>query len=130
LSAQRYKKGPVSLPGLSASYSAPTIFRASTVCKPSAVSAKLANEFENRPLHIPLTTNKRGHSMSGKAILENVRRYRTIASLCRQTAAFRPAQKWTLLGQASEWECRAMNELEAYFAIRDGGSRCDIVAAP
>jgi hypothetical protein len=30
--------------------------------------------------------------MSAKAVLENVRRYRTIASLYRQTAAFRPDQ--------------------------------------
>jgi hypothetical protein len=37
--------------------------------------------------------------MSGMAILENVRRYRTIGSPCRQTSAFRPAQKWTLLAQ-------------------------------
>jgi len=66
--------------------------------------------------------------MSGKAILENVRRYRTIASLCRQTAAFRPTQKWTLLEQANEWERRAMSELEGYFAIRDG-SRWDVAAA-
>ncbi|SDF84562.1 hypothetical protein SAMN05216337_107819 [Bradyrhizobium brasilense] len=55
--------------------------------------------------------------MSANAILENVRRYRTIASLCRQTAAFRPAQKWTLLEQAYEWERRAISELEGYFAI-------------
>ena len=54
--------------------------------------------------------------MSAVAVLENVRRYRTIASLCRQTAVFRPAQKWTLLEQAYEWERRAMTELEAYFA--------------
>ena len=67
--------------------------------------------------------------MSGNAILENVRRYRAIASLCRQTAAFRPAQKWTLLEQAYEWERRAMSELEGYFAIRDGGSREVAVAA-
>jgi hypothetical protein len=67
--------------------------------------------------------------MSGKAVLENVRRYRAIASLHRRTAAFRPAQKWTLLEQAYEWERRAMNELEAYFAIRDGGSRREIAVA-
>ena len=67
--------------------------------------------------------------MSGKAILENVRRYRTIASLCRQTAAFRPAQKCTLLEQACEWERRAITELEGYFAIRDGASRWEIAAA-
>ena len=55
--------------------------------------------------------------MSGKGVWENVRRYRTIASLYRQTAAFRPDQKWSLLEQAFEWERRAMTELEAYFGI-------------
>ncbi len=53
--------------------------------------------------------------MSGNAVLENVRRYRAIASLYRQTAAFRPVQKWSLLDQAEEWERRAVRELEAYF---------------
>jgi hypothetical protein len=56
--------------------------------------------------------------MSGMAVLENVRRYRTNASLCRQTAAFRPAQKWTLLAQAYEWERLATTELEAHFILR------------
>ena len=40
--------------------------------------------------------------MNGAAIFENVRRYRVIASLYRQTAAFCPNQKWSLLGQAKE----------------------------
>ena len=53
--------------------------------------------------------------MNGQAILENVRRYRAIASLHRQTAAFRPRQSWSLLEQAREWESRALVELEAYF---------------
>jgi hypothetical protein len=53
--------------------------------------------------------------MNGNAVLENVRRYRTIASLYRQTAAFRPLQRGSLLGQAEEWENRAVAELEAYF---------------
>jgi len=57
--------------------------------------------------------------MSGKAILENVRRYRAIASLYRQTAAFRPLQRQTLLEQAHDWEARALSELEAYFSVRD-----------
>jgi len=57
--------------------------------------------------------------MSGKAVLENVRRYRAIASLYRQTAAFRPEQKWSLLDQAEEWERLAVRELETYFTIRD-----------
>ncbi len=60
--------------------------------------------------------------MNGQAVLENVRRYRTIASLYRQTAAFRPLQSFSLLGQAREWECRAMTELEAYFGVRDSGA--------
>jgi hypothetical protein len=67
--------------------------------------------------------------MSGMAVFENVRRYRTIASLYRQTAAFRPVQKWTLLEQANEWERLAMTELEAYFSLRDRGSRWEMAAA-
>jgi len=58
-----------------------------------------------------------GH-ITGHAILENVRRYRGIASLYRQTAAFRPDQSWSLLEQAKDWEARALLELEAYFAAR------------
>ena len=57
--------------------------------------------------------------MNGNAVLENVRRYRTIASLYRQTAAFRPLQRGSLLGQAEEWEKRAVAELEAYFTGHD-----------
>ena len=67
--------------------------------------------------------------MSGKSVLENVRRYRTIASLCRQTAAFRPDQKWSLLGQAYEWERLAMTELEAYFTIPTSAFRWEMAAA-
>jgi hypothetical protein len=67
--------------------------------------------------------------MSGKAILENVRRYRTIASLYRQTAAFRPDQKCSLLEQAYEWERRAMTELEAYFTVPTSASRWEMAAA-
>jgi hypothetical protein len=67
--------------------------------------------------------------MSGMAILEKVRRYRTIASLCRQTAAFRPAQKWTLLAQAYEWERLAMTELEGSVTVRDTASLREVAAA-
>lgn len=52
---------------------------------------------------------------NGEAILENVRRYRAIASLHRQTAKFRPCQRWSLLGQAEQWESLALTELESYF---------------
>ena len=57
--------------------------------------------------------------MSGNAILENVRRYRAIASLYRQTAAFRPHQRLSLLEQARDWEERALSELEAHFCARE-----------
>jgi hypothetical protein len=60
--------------------------------------------------------------MNGKGIQENVRRYRAIASLYRQTAAFRPNQRLSLLEQAYEWESRALAELEAHFTQREGGS--------
>ncbi|OMI08596.1 hypothetical protein BSN85_17845 [Bradyrhizobium brasilense] len=53
--------------------------------------------------------------MTGLAVMENVRRYRAIASLCRQAAAFRPIQGGSLLAQAVEWEERAVAELERYF---------------
>ncbi len=57
--------------------------------------------------------------MNGEAILENVRRYRAIASLHRQTAAFRPHQRWSLLDQAEHWEHLALVQLEAYFESRE-----------
>jgi hypothetical protein len=52
---------------------------------------------------------------SKNVVLENVRRYRAIASLYRQTAAFRPHQSCSLLDHAREWECLALTELETYF---------------
>jgi hypothetical protein len=54
---------------------------------------------------------------SGEVVIENVRRYRAIASLYRQTAAFRPVQRRSLLRQAEEWEHLAVAELEAYFNV-------------
>lgn len=52
---------------------------------------------------------------SREAVLENVRRYRAIASLYRQTAAFRPLQSRSLLDHATEWENLALTALESYF---------------
>jgi hypothetical protein len=49
--------------------------------------------------------------MSNKAVLENVRRYRAIASLFRQTAAFRPSQRQSLVTEAERWEHLALSEL-------------------
>jgi hypothetical protein len=54
---------------------------------------------------------------SGEFVLENVRRYRAIASLHRQTAAFRPHQRWSLLEQAEQWERLAVAELESYLEL-------------
>ena len=54
---------------------------------------------------------------SAEIILQNVRRYRATASLYRQTAAFRPLQKWSLLEQAERWERLALSELEDYFHL-------------
>ena len=51
--------------------------------------------------------------------MENVRRYRALASLCRQQAAYRPMQSWQLLGQAERWEHLAEAELEAHFRARN-----------
>ena len=55
--------------------------------------------------------------------MENVRRYRAMASLCRQQAAYRPLQSWHLLGQAERWEHLAEAELKAHF------DACNIVNA-
>jgi hypothetical protein len=53
--------------------------------------------------------------INGEIVMENVRRYRAIASLYRQTAGFRPSQSESLLEQANEWEHLAVSELEGYF---------------
>jgi hypothetical protein len=55
-----------------------------------------------------------------KAVLENVRRHRAVASLYRQTAAFRPIQRRSLLAEAAHWEHLALSELEAYFSADPG----------
>ena len=75
--------------------------------------------------------------MNGQAVMENVRRYQAIASLYRQTAAFRPLQSRSLMAQAREWEYRAVAELEAYFEAFDrfraaasyAAGRCEMMAA-
>jgi hypothetical protein len=63
--------------------------------------------------------------MSNKAVLENVRRYRGVASLYRQTASFRPIQRHSLLAEAERWEHLALSELEAHFSAYGGAQRFD-----
>src|SRR3954447_7725965 len=78
--------------------------------------------------------------MDRQIVTENVRRYRAIASLCRQTAALRPLQKWSLLDQAEGWERLAAEE--AYLIVRNSpegdqrlqdtqraGAQCELIAA-
>jgi hypothetical protein len=60
--------------------------------------------------------------MNGEIVMENVRRYRAIASLFRQTAAFRPLQRWSLLEQAERWEQLAVAELENHLNVHNGAN--------
>lgn len=53
--------------------------------------------------------------MSEMSVLDNVRRCRAIASLYRQTAAFKPSQRYSLLDRAEEWDQVALAQLESYF---------------
>jgi hypothetical protein len=61
--------------------------------------------------------------------MENVRRYRALASLCRQQAAYRPLQNWELLGQAEHFEHLAEVALKAHFDACNAQRAEDILAA-
>jgi hypothetical protein len=97
--------------------------KSSTVSKPFEQSGQPANESTIVVAHFRedrrRTRGAKLMSTNAKAVMENVRRYRLIASLYRRTAAFRPLQSCSLLRQADEWEQLAMTELEAYFNLRD-----------
>jgi hypothetical protein len=62
--------------------------------------------------------------------MENVRRYRALASLCRQQAAYRPLQNWELLGQAEHFEYLAELALKAHFDACNSQCEEDALAAP
>jgi hypothetical protein len=47
--------------------------------------------------------------------MKNAARYRALASLCRQQAAYNPDKSWRLLGQAEQWEHLAEAELVSHF---------------
>ncbi len=47
--------------------------------------------------------------------MKNVSRLRAMGSLCRQQAAYNPAQSWKLLAEAEYWENLAEIELSSYF---------------
>jgi hypothetical protein len=62
-------------------------------------------------------------------LMENVRRYRALASLCRQQAAYRPLQNWQLLGQAEHFEHLAEIALKAHFDACNAQREEDAIAA-
>jgi hypothetical protein len=47
--------------------------------------------------------------------METVRRLRAMASLCRQSAAYRPDRGWKLLAEAEYWEHLANAALPEHF---------------
>ena len=48
--------------------------------------------------------------------MKNVLRLRAMGSLCRQQAAYNPAQSWQLLAKAEHWEHLAAVETSSYRA--------------
>ena len=88
----------------------------STIWKPSERSVSAANDLEKYVRQILAGDQTGNDFMRNYAVLENVRRYRAIASLFRQTAAFRPSQRQSLVTEAERWEHLALSELEAYFS--------------
>jgi hypothetical protein len=59
--------------------------------------------------------NKVGQQESTEAAMGNASRYRALASLCRQQAAYNPLNSWHLLGQAERWEHLAEAEIAEHF---------------
>ena len=47
--------------------------------------------------------------------MKNVSHYRALGSLCRQQAAYNPANSWKLLAQAEHWEHLAQLEMSSHF---------------
>ncbi len=61
--------------------------------------------------------------------MEDVRRYRAIALLCRQRAVFHPEDRWKWLGEAERFEHLAEAAIEARFReCNVGDSPSDLVA--
>ena len=50
-----------------------------------------------------------------EAGMENVRRYRATAAMCRQRAALDPDNGWIWLARAGRWENLAQVEIEAHY---------------
>jgi hypothetical protein len=56
-----------------------------------------------------------GNQSREVAMNKNVSRYRALGSLCRQQAAYNPAQSWQLLARAEHWEHLAVVEMASHF---------------
>jgi hypothetical protein len=54
--------------------------------------------------------------------MKNVIRYRAMASLCRQHAAYNPNESWKLLAQAEHWEHLAELEASSHYEERNAGN--------
>jgi hypothetical protein len=57
--------------------------------------------------------------------MENVRRYRAMGSLCRQSAVFNPLNSWKLLADAERWEHLAAAEIALHFKECNTASSSD-----
>jgi len=65
--------------------------------------------------------------------MQKVRRLRAMGSLCRQQAAYNPAQSWKLLAEAEYWEHLAHAEASSHFEECKATSSSDLakrVATP
>ncbi len=51
--------------------------------------------------------------------MDNLIRYRAMASLCRQHAAYNPNESWKLLAQAEHWEHLAGLAASSHFDDRN-----------
>ena len=47
--------------------------------------------------------------------MNSIQQLRAMGSLCRQQAAYNPAQKWKLLAEAEYWEHLAEAEMSSFF---------------
>jgi hypothetical protein len=63
----------------------------------------------------------------GEVAMKNASHYRALASLYRQQAAYNPARKWHLLGQAERWEHLAAQELASHFKACNTTGSSDLV---
>ena len=62
--------------------------------------------------------------------MNKVRRFRAMGSLCRQQAAYNPAQSWKLLAEAEYWEHMAAVETASHFEECNTNRSSDLAKIP